>query len=92
MPSEVAHPGLATMPGNGGANENSHLAPDGMGPDYGKGVRNAFMAGDQQASRCVNVMSRVGGPAGGGCHWRPTASLSMGFLLWNAATYLPRTL
>lgn len=53
------HPGLATMPGNGGVNENSHLAPDGVGPDYGKDVRNAFMAGDQQASRCVNVMSPV---------------------------------
>lgn len=39
------------MPGNGGANENSHLAAEGVGPDYGKDVRNAFMAGDQQASR-----------------------------------------
>ncbi|CAM9231413.1 unnamed protein product [Pylaiella littoralis] len=49
------------MTGNGGANENSHLAPEGVGPDYGKDVRNAFMAGDQQASRLLHD-ARAGQP------------------------------
>lgn len=39
------------MTGNATPDESSHLTPEGVGPDYGKDVRNAFMAGDQQASR-----------------------------------------
>ncbi|CAN0086207.1 unnamed protein product [Ectocarpus sp. 6 AP-2014] len=42
------------MTGNASANENSHLAPEGVGADYGKDVRNAFMTGDQQASRLLH--------------------------------------
>lgn len=80
------------MPGNGGANENSHLAPDGVGPDYGKDVRNAFMAGDQQASRCVNVMSPVDEARPG----RKRLSLgAYSFALYELAfvicRYIPRT-
>ena len=41
----------ASMTGIVAANEASRLAPEGGGPDYGKDVRNAFIAGDQQASR-----------------------------------------
>lgn len=46
------------MTGIVAASEASRLAPESGGPDYGKDVRNAFIAGDQQASRCVESCER----------------------------------
>lgn len=47
---------LSRMTGNAATGENSRLAPEGFGTDYGKDVRNAFASGDQQASRCVALL------------------------------------
>lgn len=45
--------GSCTMTGNASTGETSRLAPEGVGTDYGKDVRNAFVSGDSQASRYV---------------------------------------
>lgn len=44
-------PNKIEMTGIPPVNEASHLTQEGGGVDYGKGIRNAYNAGDEHASR-----------------------------------------
>lgn len=80
-----------TMTGHAEIDETSRLAIEGNGANYGKGIRDAFVAGDQQASRCnVCVLWRLFPPVFCTC-FLPTVLLIYGkyMILFRALLCTP---